>query len=89
MCKNAIVNSIGDADIDEDVVRLVLEKDALENEAKKAQQNKGARDQNDLAKPRRSKKTSKKKSPQYMTNNSVLGKLDAGTEGKPVKVKVC
>ena len=82
MCTNAIVNSIGDADIDEDIVRLVLEKEAKENEAKKAHKNKCPREQNNQGKPIRSKKPSTKKSPQYMTNNSVLGKLDAGTKGK-------
>ena len=72
VCKNAIINSIGDSDIDEHIVRLVLEE--KEKEVKIVQKKKNPLEQGVKVKPKK-----KKKVIEYVTNDSVLGKLDAGT----------
>ena len=73
VCKNAIINSIGDSDIDENIVRLVLEEKEKEKEVKIVQQKKDPLEQGVKVKPKK-----KKKVIEYVTNDSVLGKLNAG-----------
>ena len=73
VCKNAIINSIGDSDIDENIVRLVLEESEKEKEVKIVKQKKDPLEQGVKVKPKK-----KKKVIEYITNDSVLGKLDAG-----------
>ena len=74
------MNSIGDADIDTNVVALVLEKKAKEREEKQAEQQNREVEEKNLKVQVKMKPSSKNKKRfhEYMTNDSVLGKLDSG-----------
>ena len=74
------MNSIGDADIDTTIVALVLEKKEKEREEKHAEHQKREVEEKNLQVQVKMKPSSKNKKRfhEYMTNDSVLGKLDSG-----------
>ena len=73
------MNAIGDADIDENIVALMLQKKVQEIDENIVEQKREMQESHFQIGQQNLRKT-KKKFHGYMTNDSVLGKLDSGNE---------